>query len=49
MTITEGLLAALLVGQSAAWFAIDFRRFCRNFDHWADRPAVLANNFEDFS
>ncbi|MET8314834.1 hypothetical protein ABZU78_12005 [Rhodococcus erythropolis] len=49
MTITEGLLTALLVGQSAAWIAIDFRRFCKNFDHWADRSAAPAHNFEDFS
>lgn len=48
MTITEGLLAALLVGQSAAWIAIDFRRFCKNFVHWADRPTPPANTFEDF-
>lgn len=27
MTITEGLLAALLVGQSIAWLVTDYRRF----------------------
>ncbi len=27
MTITEGLLTALLVGQSIAWLITDYRRF----------------------
>ncbi|OFV77054.1 hypothetical protein [Rhodococcus erythropolis] len=27
MTLTEGLLIALLVGQSIAWICTDFRRF----------------------
>jgi len=27
VTITEGLLAALLVGQSIAWLITDYRRF----------------------
>ncbi|BDQ21105.1 hypothetical protein RQN9TF_17975 [Rhodococcus qingshengii] len=37
MTITELVLASLLVVQSAAWVATDFRRFCRDSDRWADR------------
>ena len=49
MTTTELILASLIVIQSGTWIAIDFRRFCKNFDNWADRPAAPANNFEDFS
>lgn len=37
MTITECILSTLLIMQSALWISVDFRRFCRKFDEWADR------------
>lgn len=37
MTTTELVLATLLVVQSVSWISIDLRRFCRDFDRWADR------------
>lgn len=49
MTTSELVLAVLIVLQSGAWIVVDFRRFCRDFDRWADRPIAPANNFEDLS
>jgi|GEM_PF-7103751 len=37
MTLIELILASLLITQSVAWISVDYRRFSKNFDRWADR------------
>lgn len=37
MSTAELVLAVLLILQSVAWVSVDFGRYCRDFDRWADR------------